>query len=177
MTWGLPLTVLFLSYQNHYLVKNIFPIMMLCFTASLFGWIWSIGAKLNLHLPDGVRLNSSRFKIIFAIPFIYLLTLDIWMGFLFSLSPSDISSNWWVIMFFIVLHFVAMGCTIYGIRFAAKTLKSIELGRMAHFQDYAVDFFLIWVSFVGYWFIQPRINGILTGNLSKVSSNGTDQSL
>ena len=135
--------------------------MMLFFTSTLFGWIWSIGAKLNEQLPDGVKLNASRFKLIFAIPFVYLLTLDIWMGFLFSLNPIDTSSDWWVILLFVALHFIAMGCTIFGVRFAAKTLKSIELGHMAHFQDYAIDFFLIWVSFLGYWIIQPRINKII----------------
>jgi hypothetical protein len=134
--------------------------MMLCFTTSLFGWIWSIGSVLNKKLPEGVRLNVTRFKVIFAFPFIYLLTLDIWMGFLFTLSPIDTNSDWWVIILFVALHFIAIGCTIYGIRFAAKSLKSIELERMAHFQDYAFDFLLIWISFFGYWIIQPRLNKI-----------------
>ncbi len=155
------MAVFFLSFFKHSLVKNIFPLMMLLFTASLFGWIWSIGSKLNTKLPEGIRLNAGRFKIIFAIPFIYLLTLDIWMGFLFSLSPIDSGSDWWVIILFVALHFIAIGCTIYGIRFAAKTLKSIELGRMAHFQDYAFDFLLIWVSIIGYWVIQPRVNKLM----------------
>lgn len=148
--------------------------MMLLFTASLFGWIWSIGAKLNEKLPEGIQLNVSRFKIIFAIPFIYLLTLDIWMGFLFTLSPIDSGSDWWVIITFIALHLLAIGCTIYGIRFAAKTLRSIELGRMAHFQDYAVDFLLIWVSLIGYWVLQPRINKLMekTANFTPEPSQG-----
>ncbi len=152
---------LFFSVNNPSVVKNIFPFMMLIFTTSLFGWIWSIGGKLSEKLPETVRLNTSRFKIIFAIPFIYLLTLDIWMGFLFSLGPVDTRSDWWVIILFAVLHFIAIACTIYGIRFAAKTLKSIELQRMAHFEDYAVDFLLIWISIIGYWYIQPRINRLV----------------
>ena len=160
------MAVFFLMLVNHSFAKNIFPLMMLIFTASLFGWIWSIGSRLNEKLPEGITLNVHRFRIIFAIPFIYLLTLDIWMGFLFSLSPFETASDWWVILLFVLLHFIAIGCTIYGIRFAAKTLKSIELGRMAHFQDYAFDFLLIWISIVGYWVLQPRINKLIQSPLN-----------
>lgn len=134
--------------------------MILLFTFSIFGWIWTIGVKLNQKLPDGVRLNVGRFKRVLLIPFVYLITLDVWMGFLFTFTPFDSSSAWWAIGLFVMLHFIAIGCTIYGIRFAAKTLKSIELGRMAHFSDYAIDFLLIWISIFGYWIVQPRINKI-----------------
>ncbi len=159
-TYGLPITFLVASFQTH-LDRNIFPFMMLCFTTFLYGWIWSIATVLNRKLPAGVRLNVVRFKIIFAVPFIYLLTLDIWMGFLFSLAPLDNVGDWWLIFLIVVLHFISIGCTIYGIRFAAKTLKSIELGRLAHFQDYALEFFLLWITIIGYWVIQPKLNRLI----------------
>ena len=166
LTWGLPLLINPIALYDPDLVKTIFPFMILLFTASIFGWIWTIGVKLNGLLPEGVHLNVARFKRVVSIPFIYLITLDIWMGFLFSLSPIDTSTDWWVIILFSSIHFIAIGCTIYGIRFAAKTLKSIELGRMVHFQDYAALFFLIWISILGYWVVQPRFNDIAKGKSS-----------
>jgi hypothetical protein len=42
--------------------------------------------------------------------------------------------------------------------FAAKTLKTIELGRLAKINEYAVEAFLIWMVPLGVWFIQPRLN-------------------
>ncbi len=56
------------------------------------------------------------------------------------------------------LHLFSMFIIFWGIRFAAKTLKSVELGRMAKFGDYAGEFFLIWFSIIGYWVLQPRLN-------------------
>jgi hypothetical protein len=48
--------------------------------------------------------------------------------------------------------------------FTAKTLKSAEMQREAHFSDYIGDFFLLWFYPVGIWFIQPRINRIVQEN-------------
>jgi hypothetical protein len=59
---------------------------------------------------------------------------------------------------FVFVHLLSMVCIFLGLRFAAKTMKSVELGRMAKFGDYAGEFFLIWFSPIGVWFLQPRLN-------------------
>jgi hypothetical protein len=43
----------------------------------------------------------------------------------------------------------------------AQTLRSVELGRLANFSDYAIEFFLIWFSPVGFWILQPRLNKLM----------------
>ena len=63
-----------------------------------------------------------------------------------------------VVGFVIVLHLSSIVCIIFGLRFAAKTMKSVELGRMARFGDYAGEFFLMWFSIIGFWVLQPRLN-------------------
>ena len=61
----------------------------------------------------------------------------------------------------VVLHLSSMVFIIMGLRFAAKTMKSVELGRTAKFGDYVGEFFLIWFSIIGYWVLQPRLNRLI----------------
>jgi hypothetical protein len=49
-------------------------------------------------------------------------------------------------------------CFFYCVYFNAKSLKSVELQRPVTFSDYAGEFFLICLSPIGVWIIQPRIN-------------------
>ena len=60
-------------------------------------------------------------------------------------------------------HFFTMFCLIYILYFTAKTFRSAELQREAHFSDYIGEFFLLWFHFIGVWVIQPRINAIVDG--------------
>jgi len=84
------------------------------------------------------------------------------MGYSFTIGESMESVNPTAIAGVIVpLHLLSMFIIFWGVRFAAKTLKSVELGRMAKFGDYAGDFFLIWFSIIGYWILQPRLNELM----------------
>jgi hypothetical protein len=44
--------------------------------------------------------------------------------------------------------------------YAAKTLKTVELGRAVKIDEYAGEAFLIWMIPLGVWFIQPRLNNL-----------------
>jgi hypothetical protein len=63
---------------------------------------------------------------------------------------------------FLILVFtgvpIYLGLMVYSVLFAAKTLKTIELGRLAKINEYALEAFLIWMVPLGVWFIQPRLN-------------------
>ena len=61
----------------------------------------------------------------------------------------------------VILHLLSMVFIFMGLRFAAKTMKTVELGRVAKFGDYVGEFFLIWFSFIGYWVLQPRLNKLI----------------
>lgn len=138
---------------------KLFPVMMALFIVGVLGWIWSISTQLHKKLPAEANLNVRNFKLIFSIPILYTVSLTLWLAyefyFVYPESSSNLQSLMWIIIFF---HVVSMICILAGLRFAAQTMRSVELGRLARFSEYAVEFFLIWFSPVGYWILQPRLN-------------------
>ncbi|MFD2245959.1 hypothetical protein [Pontibacter ruber] len=76
----------------------------------------------------------------------------------FSSGISDSTSMVSFGTVILVFHLLSMIFIFMGMRFAAKTMKSVELGREAKFSDYAGEFFLMWFSIIGYWVLQPRLN-------------------
>lgn len=105
-------------------------------------------------------MNSKRFRILFMIPIAYLILITGFMGVAFGGGASEFVRFNTTAMagIIILLHLLSMIIIFWGVRFAAKTLKSVELGRMAKFGDYAGEFFLIWFSIIGFWVLQPRLN-------------------
>lgn len=162
LTWGIPIAINLYTFSNPELMVKLFPVMMLVFIIGIFGWIWAISTQLHKKLPRQVKLNIRGFKVVFSIPIIYTLAITLWMGYQFYFRFSEgspvIGS---FILFIAVLHFVSMVCILLGLRFAAQTLRSVELGRLASFSEYAVEFFLIWFSPIGFWILQPRLNKLI----------------
>ena len=159
LTWGSGILLNILTISDPMLMVKLFPLVMILFTIGTFGWIWAIATGLHQMLPPNSRLNISRFKIFFAIPILYILLLCMGMSFIFFGGNQDLLSEMGgLTAVIILLHLLSMVCIFYGIRFAAKTLKTVELGRPVSFGDYAGEFFLIWFSIIGYWILQPRIN-------------------
>jgi len=162
LTWGFPILLNFFTFSSPELIFKLFPVMLLIFMIGIFGWVWAIATQLHEKLPVNVRLNVGSFKIFFLIPITYSLAITGWMSYIFYAGPSGESGSIAPIMAVVVfLHLLSMVCIFLGLRFAAQTLKSVELGRLAHFGDYAGDFFLIWFSPVGIWTIQPRLNKLM----------------
>jgi hypothetical protein len=100
---------------------------------------------------------------------VYMIGILVFMTFQFfeghetfeGQSGSGESIGLTVLPVIIILHLLSMVCIFLGLRFAAKTMKSVEIGRLARFSDYAGEFFLIWFSPIGVWFLQPRLNKIV----------------
>lgn len=159
ITWGIPILINIYTISRPALMVKLFPVMMALFIIGVLGWIWAISTQLHKKLPEEVNLNVRTFKLIFSIPILYTVSLTLWMAYQFYFRYPEGSSNLeyviWVIIFF---HVVSMICILLGLRFAAQTMRSVELGRLARFSDYAVEFFLIWFSPLGYWILQPRLN-------------------
>lgn len=147
-------------------VLRIFPILILLFASILFGWLWSISVGLQGKLPPGVKMNTALFKAFMIIPFVYLLFFAIFItSFMWEFgNPQNSFMTPGGIVFIIPLHLFSMFCIFYCYYFTAKTLKSIELQREAHFQDYFGDLILFWFYVIGIWFIQPRVNKIVESN-------------
>lgn len=162
ITWGIPIGINVLPVSKPALVVKLFPVMMAIFIVGIFGWIWAISTQLHKKLPVEVNLNVKGFKIVFAVPIAYTLSLTLWMIYQFYFRFPEGSSNIGsAIVVVAVIHFVSMVCILVGLRFAAQTLRSVELGRLAKFSDYATEFFLIWFSPIGFWILQPRLNKLI----------------
>ncbi len=155
--------------------ETFFPIVFIFPAIALFGvviqlyWQWSVATGLQPFMHSEMRkLRVKRFKIFFFVPWIYFAVIILFTTIITSqIEPSDngVSPNlMWlipVIILAFLMHFFSMFCLVYSLYFIAKTVKSVELQREAHFSDYIGDFFLIWFFPVGIWFIQPRINRIV----------------
>lgn len=159
ITWGIPILINIYSFSRPALMVKLFPVMMVVFIIGIFGWIWAISTQLHKKLPVEANLNIRGFKMIFSVPIFYTIALTLWMSYQFYFRFPEGSANIapliGIIAFF---HFLSMICILLGLRFAAQTLRSVELGRVAKFSEYAVEFFLIWFSPVGFWVLQPRLN-------------------
>ena len=91
-----------------------------------------------------------------------MLALTVWMAYRFYFRfPEESANIGSVIVIVAIIHFASMVCILLGLRFAAQTLRSVELGRLAKFSDYATEFFLIWFSPIGFWILQPRLNKLI----------------
>ncbi len=161
-TWGIPMAVNIIKLSRPVLAVKLYPVMMAAFIVGIFGWIWAIATELHKKLPVDARLDIRTFKWVFAVPVAYVIALTAWMSYQFyfhfyEVSPYIAS----VIVYVAILHVVSMVCILFGLRFAAQTLRSVELGRLARFSDYAVEFFLVCFSPIGFWILQPRLNKLV----------------
>ena len=162
ITWGIPIAINVFTLSRPELMVKLFPVMMVVFIIGIFGWIWAISTQLHKKLPMEVHLNIRGFKVIFSVPIFYTLALTLWMIYQFYFRfPEGSSSVGSVIVIVAFVHFVSMVCILVGLRFAAQTMRSVELGRLAKFSDYAIEFFLIWFSPIGFWILQPRLNKLM----------------
>ena len=159
ITWGIPLLINIYTFSRPELGVKLFPVILLVFTVGIFGWIWAISTQLHKKLPEDVDLDIRIFKVVFSIPIVYMLALTLWTSYEFYFLYPDNTSNVAPMIGVIAsMHFLSMICILLGLRFAAQTMRSVELGRLAKFSEYAIEFFLIWFSPVGFWILQPRLN-------------------
>jgi hypothetical protein len=127
------------------------------FTLILFFlWVMTIGIFIN-RIPA----NSYHFRtwvLIFA-------TLCNMIGYselnLERILPISDFIPIWLLTLLTLLTFFGIFYTFYNV---PKSLKSIELGRKAHFSEYFISALLLFIFPIGVWFIQPRINRIYNEN-------------
>lgn len=145
----------------------VFGIVMLFYIVFLFGWYWSVAIGLKDRLPKELELKYQRFKIFFYSPLIYFCFIGFFMSYFFSFAQSNTEPDFGIlvpmILLLVLLHIYSMFCMIFIMYFTAKTIKSVELQREAHFSDYILYFFLIWFFPVGVWILQPKINEFVSG--------------
>lgn len=99
-------------------------------------------------LPPDLQQPHTLFTISLMYFFVYNLLID-----LSSFEPTS---------FFGIFHVVGLIGIIYGLYFVAKSLVTLEEGKILRFDRYLGTFFLCWFFPIGIWFIQPRIKKLLS---------------
>ncbi|HZY80968.1 MAG TPA: hypothetical protein VFE50_15705 [Cyclobacteriaceae bacterium] len=122
----------------------------------LFSWFYVVSMNLHAKLPNDHNLKIVRFRMAFFFPMIYICVVVCVISFAFLKTDPSIAALAIIIPF----HFLAMFCMFYVLYFTSKSLKIVELQRNVTFSDFAGEFVLIWLFFIGVWIIQPRINKI-----------------
>jgi hypothetical protein len=149
-------------------------------TAIVIGasWAYNLATGLYKKLPAGSNMKIKRFYFAFFYPAIYIFLVLAGAG-VFALTmvtrtgdAQTMSPMFGLVFLIIPLHFLAIACMFYIMYFIAKSLKSVELNREAQASDYIADFILIWFSFIGIWFIQPRVNQIFSDGPTPVTAGG-----
>lgn len=150
LTIGLPILANIFGVSGQGQTGTIDIIIGSVTVSGVFGWIWSIANELHKKLPDG-----ERFKLwIFRISFFVALTILIWV--FWTTEKNTMTDNELPIILLCVP--IYLGLMIFVVLFAAKTLKTVELGRPTNINEYGAEAFLIWMIPIGVWFIQPRLN-------------------
>ncbi|HEY5750880.1 MAG TPA: hypothetical protein VIU12_32680 [Chryseolinea sp.] len=143
-----------------------FPVLMIVFTGTFFGWFWSIAIGLQDKIPANVKMKTKKFKIFFFIPIAYLLLFSIGFGAVMGAMPDMIEGGTQpdgrlilgIMGIIFPLHLFSIFCIFYSLYFVAKTFKTVELQRETTFSDFVGEFFMIWFYPIGIWVIQPMVN-------------------
>jgi hypothetical protein len=130
-------------------------------TAVQYGWMWASGILLNNRLPEELRLNTVFFKICFFYPFIYIPIVII---IVFTNLPPDPAMFPLALLALIPFHIFAIFCSFYCYYFVARIVKTNEMGMHTTVNDYIAEIFMIWFFFIGIWFLQPKINKIISAS-------------
>ena len=158
---ALPFLLMFLVIPTFVLLKPAITVTVIMFPLlavwiiSFISYILFLGISIDKFANFPKKPNKKNFSGLMIYSFIYSLLFI----FLFTdMGPMDDLHN--VMPKILPFHLLAMLSNIYGIRFIAKMLVSIEKGEIVKAGDYLGEFFLFWFIPVGIWVLQPRINKI-----------------
>lgn len=134
-------------------------------------WLFNVATGLHKKLPPNHTMKIKRFYFAFFYPAVYITCFCL---FMFTVVMSSITTMQasgphqgippFVAYIFLIipLHILAIACIFYVLYFIAKSLKSVEMSKEPEISEYVAEFVLLWFSFIGIWFIQPRINKIFS---------------
>lgn len=162
---GLSMVILKFTNNDNGLALSLLPVFNFFYIVVFYGWFWAIGTKLHDRLPEGEKVNLKLFKMILAIPIVYLLiissySLAVVLG-IFESNRSPEFAAFDIVDKVMPLHIISICCIFYAMWINAKTIKSVELQRPVKFADFAGEFIQIWFFPIGIWTIQPLINKLV----------------
>lgn len=141
------------------------------FTFILYAWMWAIGHTLHPMLPRGVRMNLGLFKASIIIMVVMSILLVFLLQYYFQFiihTMEDIDSGegpppgFFIIFLMFPIQIIMLICNVYCFWFCAKSIKTVEMQRETGIGDFLAEIFLMWFNIVGIWFLQPRLNRIVS---------------
>ena len=142
---------------------NITTIVNLIGGVSFLAWVYAVGHRANDRLQKR-NINLAIFKY-FNIGFLLIISSLLFMFFLsgeeVTLGEKSTNLNYQITYTqpgAIALVFLAS--LIFTVVIASKALVSVEKNKEAEFGDYFLTLLLFAFSWIGLWFIQPRIQKI-----------------
>ncbi len=115
------------------------------------GWLYYLGMALSKALPTAMIVNIQIFRVAALLPLAFILVLTLLL---------DPVVHFDLFMIGILASILSM---LYCLKTIAQLISSCEKNAAVAFADYAGYFFLLWFFPVGIWFVQPRIQKILSG--------------
>lgn len=111
-----------------------------------------LGNELYEYVPENVKLNYNLF-LVNGVVVLLIVGVALVFG---DGQPYEFSGLAALPFYYVIFAYL------YVYAFPVKELKSIELGREAKIGEYAGDLVLMLVWPIGIWFIQPRINKVIS---------------
>jgi len=115
-----------------------------------FGWMLWLGSE--LHSLDGTSVSNKGFFQFNGILIIGFFSIGMVIN-----DGNDFQVNGIAALPFFYLFYAVINV----LKFPAKRMRSIELGRKASFGDYWGLFFMFIFWPIGVWFIQARVNKLM----------------
>jgi len=134
-------------------------------------WMWNVVTKLRVFVQQTQRLpRLMLFKATWILFLLLIAYLPIYVFNFFvgvfeqvdSVAPMKMVG---FVLGVFAIQMVMLFCFLNMIYAVAKTIKTVEESRELRFVDFVGDFFFILFLFpIAIWFIQPRINKIITND-------------
>ena len=152
LMWGPGLLTLPLSPEAS---LEVFPVSLLLFGGVHLAWWYAIGAEMERRLPDHLRSSPTLFRV----HAVYLMVVIAAIGSLLRFRDVWIHNATLqaVFLLMVLYYFPAF---IIVVRFSARALATVEKQAKADAGDYMGNFMLLWMSFIGVWVLQPKLNRI-----------------
>lgn len=162
------LFVLPLFYSENTRITGLLWAMIWGFFMFLYlSWFYYLIRGLNKKIHSHelkTKTSNLRFFLIFPIVFVFVLLYYFPTEF-YNLTNEKKLPVWIFAVFAVYLFWVF--CVFYLIYQAAKTIKTAEIQKKVGFSDFAGEFFLLWFSPIGVWFLQPKINKLARKSAKK----------
>jgi len=150
-----------LATQSITELKVYIDLVMIFYSILLYSWFWSIYFGLQPKIPSRIKFKTNNFKIFFFIFLTYIIIFYLLFHNIlgFNSYAKLIKTN--LVFILLPLHLFSIFCMFYIFYFTAKVFKTAELQRQVSFSEFSNDFFLFWVSPIGVWTLQPKINKMI----------------